>query len=66
LQRGQHRLVVLFLVLNDHARGEQLVGRSVLDQVKDPPANLVVVGARLNRRQQRQRRALGAVCLNAS
>jgi hypothetical protein len=60
LQRGQHRLVVLFLVLNDHARREQLAGRSVLDQVKDPPANLVVVGPRLNRGQQRQRRALGA------
>jgi hypothetical protein len=26
LQRGQHCLVVLFLVLNDHARCEQLVG----------------------------------------
>jgi hypothetical protein len=37
LQRGQHRLVVLFLVLNDHARREQLVRRSVLDQVKDRP-----------------------------
>jgi hypothetical protein len=35
LQRGQHRLVVLFLVLNGHARREQPAGRSVLDQVKE-------------------------------
>ena len=31
---ADHRLVVLFLVLNDHVRREQLVGRSVLDQVR--------------------------------
>jgi hypothetical protein len=51
---------VAVTTLNDHARREQLVGRRVLDQVKDPPVNLVVVGPRLNRRQQRRRRALGA------
>ena len=60
LQRGQHRLVVLLLVLHDHARREQLTGRGMLDQVKHPPANLVVIGPRLDGRQQRQRRALGS------
>ena len=59
LQGGEHGLVVLLLVLHDHARGEQLlVGRAV-QHVQHAAADLVVERPGLDGRQQRQRRAVG-------
>ena len=62
----QHRLVVLRLVLGDHAEREPVAEqprtgkRGPLQQVQDPAPHLVAVGPSLRRRQQRQRRAFGA------
>jgi hypothetical protein len=61
---GEHRLVVLLLVLDDHAEGEAVLDqaaageRRALQQVEDAAAHLAHVVARLARVQQRQRRTL--------
>jgi hypothetical protein len=57
-------IVVLLLVLRDHAEREPAVREAgavepgLLQQVHDPAADVVAVAARLARREQRQRRAL--------
>jgi hypothetical protein len=62
---GEHGLVVLLLVLGDHAEGEARVQqrralqRAGLQQVEHPAAHLVGVAAGLGRRQQGQARPLG-------
>ncbi len=54
LQGGVHRLVILLFVLDDHARGEQVILRGALKQVKHPAVHLVVVRFRLDLRRQRR------------
>ena len=57
---------MLHLVLGDHPEREPAAQQprpgegGPVEQVEDPAAHLVPVGARLGRRQQRQRRAFGA------
>ena len=69
---GQHRLVVLLLVLGDHAEHEAVleqppaVQRRAVEHVEHLVADLADVGARLGRAEQRQRRPVGAGCWNAS
>ena len=60
LQRRVHRLVVLVLMLDHHAGGEQFVVRGAVEQVQDAAAHLVVKRSGRHGRQQRQRRAIGA------
>ena len=49
--RGEHRLVVLLLMLLDHREWEQLVG--AFEQVEDPAADVGEEAPRLRGREQR-------------
>ena len=65
LVRGQHGLVVLLLVLGDHAEHEAAVDElpageaDPLKQVENPSPDVAGVAAGLGGRQQRQRRPRG-------
>ncbi len=66
LVRDEHGLVVLLLMLRDHAEGEagveqrSAVQRGALQDVQHPAADLGDIAVRLVRCQQRQRGARGA------
>jgi hypothetical protein len=66
LVRGEHGLVVLLLVLDDHAEREPVrdqpaaLHRRGVEQVEDLRAHRVDIGARLRRAEQRQLRAVPA------
>ena len=51
LKRRVHGLVVLFFVLDDHARSEEVFFGGAIQQVEYPAAYLVVKGPGLDRRQ---------------
>lgn len=68
----EHGLVVLLLMLRDHAEGESgveqrpAVQRSALQDVQHPAADLGDIAVRFVRREQREGGALGAGCSKAS
>ena len=65
LDRGEHRLVVLVLVLDDHAVDEAVAQKAVVaievgrrEDVEHPAAHRPDERARLRRPQDRERRAV--------